>query len=185
MRPWAEYCGKSGMRRESGLTMVWVALLLAALLPGCAGTRLETPHPLLSDAPDPKVARVYFIRPRTERFLGVADNAIVVEADRQALVRLVKGEYTLARLRPGTVWITVRSETSWGPQHDIKAVSRSRRFEFAAGRTYFVVFNAVDGEFRGVHFEPQDIDPVQAAVVSAHLRPVGPARRAPITLPGS
>jgi hypothetical protein len=152
--------------------------MLAALLAGCAGTRIDGSHPMLAQTRD--AARVYFIRPYTERYMGFADNAITVEADRIPLLQLVKGEYTLLHVRPGPVFLTVHSDTSWGPSHDIREMSRSRRFDFAPGETYFVSFQPFDGEFRGVHFEMHDVDLPRARELSRHLRVVGDARSAPI-----
>lgn len=159
------------------------ALLLAVFaagVAGCAGTRVDRAHPLITDAPSERSARVYFIRPQTERYLGVADNAITIEADRRPLLRMVKGEYALARMKPGAVWLTVRNQTSWGPEHRIKEMSRSREFELAAGDTYYIVMEAVDGEFRGVHFEPRSVDVVRAKMLTRYLRARGRASRDPV-----
>jgi hypothetical protein len=164
------------------------ALTLAVGLSGCAGTRVERSHPLLSS--DAESARVYFIRPFTERYMGFADNAIEVEADRIDLLRLAKGEYTLVRVRPGTVYLMARSLTAWGPNearlntntraHKIKEMTHSQPFTFDAGQTYFVVFTPVDGEFRGVYYDMKAVDLGRARELSAHLRVVGEARAAPI-----
>lgn len=163
--------------------MTLLCVALAVGLTGCAGTHVTGSHPLITDAPAARSAKVYFIRPRTERYLGVADNVITVEADRVPLLRLVKGEYTLARLKPGAVWVTVRNRTSWGPEHDIKEMSRSAEFELAAGETYYLVMEAVNGEFRGVHFEPKRVDIVRAQMLARHLRARGHAGGDPIGEP--
>lgn len=164
------------MRQVRGITCL--LLMLTALLAGCAGTRIDASHPLLTD--EAAAAKVYFIRPYTERYMGFADNAITVEADRMPLLRLVKGEYTLVHVRPGPVFLTVHSDTSWGHSHHIREMTRSRRFDFAPGETYFVSFQPFDGEFRGVHFEMRDVDLPRARELSRHLRVVGGARSAPI-----
>ena len=164
------------MRQVRGITCL--LLMLAALLAGCAGTRVDGSHPLLTRQAD--AAKVYFIRPYTERYMGFADNAITVEADRVRLMRLAKGEYTMARIAPGQVFLTVHSDTTWGNSHFIREMARSQRFEFAPGRTYFVVFRPFDGEFRGVHFEMVDVDLARAKELSRHLRVVGAARSEPI-----
>lgn len=157
---------------------ICLLLLLSALLGACAGTRVDGSHPLVTrEAP---AAKVYFIRPFTERYLGFADNAITVEADRIPLLRLVKGEYTLAHVTPGPVFLTVNSDTTWGHSNFIRRMTRSQRFEFAAGQTYFVIFRPFDGEFRGVHFEMVDVDLARAKELSRHLRVVGAARSEPI-----
>lgn len=164
------------MRQVRGFT--YLLLMLATLLTGCAGTRIDGSHPLLTR--EEAAAKVYFIRPFTERYMGFADNAITVEADRVPLLRLVKGEYTLAHIQPGPVFFTVHSDTSWGPEHQVKEMSRSRRFEFAPGETYFVVFRPFDGEFRGVHFDMATVGLEDARELSRHLRVIGAARATPI-----
>lgn len=167
-------------RARSPLLITW--LLVAGLLAGCAASRIESSHPLVSRAAAGEAAHVYFIRPRTERSLGVADNSLAVEADRTPLLDLAKAEYALVDLKPGSVWITVRSDTSWGPAHDIKEMTTAREFTFAAGRTYFLTFTAVDGEFRGVSFVPESIDLDRARQLAVSLRPAGAAARgAPIS----
>lgn len=157
---------------------VCLLVLLTALLAGCAGTRVDGGHPLLTDR-EP-AATVYFIRPATERYMGMADNVITVEADAAPLVRLVKGEYTMARLRPGAVFLTVRNDTTWGNSHFIREMARSARFEFAPGETYFVVLQPFDGEFRGVHFQMAGVDLQRARELTRHMRGKGGARSAPI-----
>ena len=159
-----------------------VCLVLAAALAGCTASRLDDSHPLLSNAPDSEVARVYFIRPRTDRFMGVADNSLTIEADRTHLLDLAKGEYALVHLKPAaSVWLLVRSDTSWGPVQDIKEMTREKEFAFAAGQTYFVALIPVDGEFRGVFFNLQDVTLDQAKQLAAKAHPSGPAARdAPI-----
>jgi hypothetical protein len=164
------------------------ALTLVLGLPGCAGTQVERSHPLVSS--DAESARVYFIRPFTERYMGVADNTIRVEADRIELLRLAKGEYTLVHVRPGTAYLMARSMSAWGPTethlnvntraHKIKEMTHSQPFTFDAGQTYFVVFTPVDGEFRGVYYDMATVDLERAKELSAHLRVAGDARSAPI-----
>jgi hypothetical protein len=154
------------------------SLILATAISGCAASRIEESHPLVSTAADSEVARVYFIRPRTERSMGVANNALTIEADRIPLLDLAKGEYALVTLKPGAVWITVRSDTSWGPGHDIKEMTTTEEFTFAAGQTYFLTFTAIDGEFRGVTFDPEAIDLDRARQLSVNLHPAGAAARA-------
>jgi hypothetical protein len=159
------------------IPLLTVSLIMAVAVSGCAATRIESGHPLFSSAADSEVARVYFIRPRTERSMGVADNALAIEADRSHLLELAKGEYALVTMKPGAVWITVRSDTSWGPSHDIKEMAKTEEFIFAAGQTYFLTFTAIDGEFRGVVFDPEIIDLDRARQLSASLRPAGAAAR--------
>lgn len=155
-------------------------LSLALVLAGCAGTRLDSGHPLIARSAEP-AAKVYFIRPFTDRYLGFADNTITVEADRTGLMRLVKGEYTLVSMKPGAVRLSVRNDTNHGPEFLHKEMTRSKEFTFEAGQTYFLVLTPFDGEFRGVHFEMETVDLPRARELSQHLRVAGPARSARIS----
>lgn len=154
---------------------------LMIVMTACSSTRIEDAHPLVREAPEAEVATVYFIRPRTERTMGFADNSLPVEADRFHLMNLAKGEYTMLPMVPGNVWISVTSETHWGPRHDIKEMSRSRQFSFEAGETYFIVFNLVDGEFRGAFFMPEAVDLYTARELTRNMLPVGRARSHPVS----
>ncbi len=158
-----------------------IVLLLLVVLGACSSTRVENEHPLISEAPSSEVAMVYFIRPRTERTMGFADNRLPVEADRFHLLTIGKGEYTLIPMVPGNVWISVTSMTNWGARNAIKEMNRSSQFNIEAGETYFIVFNLVDGEFRGAFFIPEMIDLHTARELTQHVRPVGRARKSPIS----
>jgi hypothetical protein len=154
------------------------SLICAFMLAGCAVTRVDGAHPRVSS--DSEAATVYFIRPWTERYMGFADNVIAVDADRSFLLKLGKGEYTMVRLQPGPVFLTARSDTSWGHSHLIKEMARERRFDLAPGGTHFIVFRPFDGEFRGVHFEMATVERPEAEELSRHLRAAGAARSAPL-----
>jgi hypothetical protein len=158
-----------------------IVALLSITLSACSSTRIDKKHPLIREAPSSEVAMVYFIRPRTERTMGFADNRLPVEADRFHLLSIAKGEYTLIPMVPGNVWISVTSMTSWGPRNAIKEMDRSRQFRFAAGETYFIVFNLIDGEFRGAFFMPEAIDLHTAGELTRHMLPVGRARKSPVS----
>lgn len=155
-----------------------LSLISVLLLAGCAVTRIDEGHARL--ASDSEAASVYFIRPWTERYMGFADNAIAVDADRTFLLKLGKGEYTLVRLQPGPVFLAAHSDTSWGHSHQIREMTRERRFDLAPGQTYFIVFRPFDGEFRGVHFQMASVDRTEAQELGRHLRAVGAARSAPL-----
>jgi hypothetical protein len=155
-----------------------LSLISVFMLAGCAVTRVDGAHPRVSAAAD--AATVYIIRPWTERYMGFADNAIEVDADRSFLLRLGKGEYTLVRLQPGPVFLAARTDTSWGPSHLIKETTRERRFDLAPGGAYYIVLRPFDGEFRGVHFEMASVDRAEAEEISRHLRAAGEARSAPL-----
>ena len=147
---------------------------------GCASTQIQSGNPLIQTNASAPHARVYFIRPGTERYMGVADNVVDIELDQRPLLKLVKGEYVLVDLKPGVVTATVKSMTSWGPQSKIKEMSRSRDFTFDEGETYFIVISPVDGEFRGVFFLPKSVDFLTAREISKRLRAVGKAKKEPI-----
>jgi len=158
-----------------------IVVPLVIALSACSSTRVDNKHPLIREAPSTEVAMVYFIRPRTERTMGFADNRLPVEADRFHLLTIAKGEYTLIPMVPGNVWISVTSMTSWGPRNAIKEMSRSRQFKIEAGETYYIVFNLVDGEFRGAFFMPESVDLQSAMELTRHLHPVGRARKSPVS----
>ncbi len=165
--------------RMSGL----ILLMLMVSIGACSSTYIDRRNPLLREsvASPAALAQVYFIRPRTERTMGIADNRLSVEADRHHLLDIAKGEYVLASMVPGNVWITVNSQTAWGPQGRIKKMTRSRQFQFLAGETYFIIFSMVDGEFRGVYFKPESVDLSTARDLTRYMHAVGKARRFPIT----
>lgn len=108
--------------------------------------------------------------------MGLADNRISISLDQQLLLQLVKGEYALVQLQPGQRWISIDSDTSWGPAHSVKTVSRSYNFKFAASETYYIALQPVDGEFRGVHFVANSLSQAEAENMVHNLRPTGMAR---------
>lgn len=161
-----------------------LALGLMAGLQGCAiftATRVANENPLIvQDAAQPH-AKVYFIRPRTERNMGEADNALKIAIDRQPLLTLVKGEYTLINLKPGKFTITVDALTAmYLEPTTLHKISRSKQFTFSANRTYYIVMQMVNGEFRGIFDVPKQVEAMQARRIVKYLRPVGKARRDPI-----
>ena len=171
--------------RSSYRVSYWVVAVVL-LLAGCASSRVHMDHPLVKEEwvgrqEGERLARVYFIRPYTERYMGYADNRLVVEADRFPLMEIAKGEYTLLPMVPGEVWITVTNLTAWGPHSEVKEMQRSRRFEFRPGQTYYLIFRVVDGEFRGVFFLPELVDAYTARDLTRHMKPVGLARRSPLS----
>lgn len=136
-------------------------------------SKLADHHPLLESDREAAFATVYFLRPNTERWMGAADNILTIEADRQELLKLVKGEYIRATLKPRKTTLRIRSMSAWGPQQAIKEMEKSGEFQFQAGKTYFVLMEMVDGEFRGVFFKPQLIALTKARQLAKSLRPVG------------
>ncbi len=177
--------GDNGGRGGHWVRLILPGALALVMLAACTSSRINYQHPLVKAAPPSgqaaQLARVYFIRPFTERYNGPADNRLKVEADRFPLMKIAKGEYTLLNLVPGDVWITVTNLTTWGPDFSMKELSRSRQFRFQPGETYYVVFDYIDGEFRGAFFVPRLVDARTARELTRHLRAVGLARSVPLS----
>ena len=173
---------RKGCAIPENVLKAWLVAVLGAVLglSGCAASSINTANPLISDQPDLLVAKVYIIRPRTERYLGMADNSIAVELDRRPLMQLAKGEYTLLHLHPGSAWLGLRSMTTWGPGHKIKEMSTTREFTFDPGETYYIAIHPIDGEFRGVKYEAELVDHDSAVRLTRYLNAFGKARREPI-----
>ncbi len=167
--------------RLAGRVAVLATVLAVAMsLTACVGSRVVPDNPRLRPASDQLAAHVYFIRPRTERFLGAADNRIDVQLDRHPLLTLSKGEYTLLHILPGKAHIEVRSATTWGPKQAFKRWTRSADLHFEPQQTYYVAFTPVDSEFRGVYYRIEQVDAEQAAYLVVGARPFGDARQRPI-----
>lgn len=130
-------------------------------------------------------AAVYFIRPPTEKPMGAADNIIKVSINDTELLEIDKGEYLLVHLKETErARITARNDTAFGPYNKLQTMSKTREFNFAAGRTYYIELHMVDGEFRGVHYVPTAIDAETAVTLTRRMRAVGNAAQSqPIAAP--
>lgn len=160
---------------------VW---LFALTLIGCASLHsdVQESHPLVYKGGDAPFATVYFIRPWTERAMGFSDNTLSVDLDGRPLLFLNKGEYTMVRLHPRVrATLTLRNQTEVGPDWRIKEMIKDYEYSFAAGGSYFVVIEPIDGEFRGVYFVPTNVDLFTAKEYAQALRPVGAARDLPLS----
>src|SRR3569623_7698 len=60
----------------------------------------------------------------------------------------------------------------------MKTMSKKYDFEFAAGKTYFLLLEPVDGEYRGVFFNFRCLDSFTAKQVAQDMRAMGDAQRA-------
>jgi hypothetical protein len=153
-------------------------------LAGCAswnGTQVNSAHHLVSATGEPLYATVYFLRPLTERAMGFSDNALSISLDGSRLLTLEKGDYTLVYMRPRVrTTMTVENLTEVGPFWNTKTMDKDYEFGFTAGKTYFIVFEPVDGEFRGIYFTAREIDQFAAKQLAQNLRPAGEARKAPL-----
>ena len=167
----------------------WIRRILGALLTsaiiaalaGCAATKMVPDHPLVEKNGQTAHAKVYFIRPLTERAMGFPDNPLNIEFDTHQLLALAKGEYSLVHMKPReTTTMTLKSLTTVGPDWRVKEMVKSQKWSFTAGATYYIVLKPVDGEFRGVYFTAEAVDLFTAKESVRQLRAVDAARRAPI-----
>ena len=165
-------------------TYKYLMILMSLGLAGCVhwnGTQVNTRHHLVSAAGEPLFATVYFLRPLTERAMGFSDDALTISLDGTKLLTLEKGDYTLVYMRPRVrTTMTVENLTEVGPYWKPKRMDKNYQFGFTAGETYFIVFEPVDGEFRGVYFTARNVDQFTAKQLAQNLRPSGKARKAPL-----
>lgn len=166
--------GLTGERMKSVLRVNrWAAVaLLAVVLAGCSMTKVHREHSLVQAAAGGGGARVYFLRPETERRMGFPDNPVQLGLNDEPLMELARGEYTVVSLVPREYTLTVSNQTEAGSYWEVKTLSRNYSFEFSAGSTYFIVLRVVDGEFRGVHFVAEAVDIADAQRLASRLRAV-------------
>ena len=168
----------------SWMRRIFGALLTSAIivaLAGCAATKMVSDHPLVEKNGQTAHAKVYFIRPLTERAMGFPDNPLSIEFDSHQLLALAKGEYSLVHMKPReTTTMTLKSLTTVGPDWHVKEMVKNQKWSFTAGATYYIVLKPVDGEFRGVYFTAEAVDWFTAKESVRQLRAVDAARRAPI-----
>ena len=172
------------MQKRCLLVCKWLIIFGSLHLVGCAswnGTQVNSGHHLVSAAGEPLYATVYFLRPLTERAMGFSDNALSISLDGSKLLTLEKGDYTLVYMRPRVrTTMTVENLSEVGPFWKTRKMEKDYEFGFTAGKTYFIVFEPVDGEFRGVYFTARDVDQFTAKQLAENLRPAGEARKAPL-----
>ena len=168
----------SWMRRILGALL---ASTIIVALAGCAATKMVSDHPLVEKNGGTPHAKVYFIRPLTERVMGFPDNPLRIEFDNNQLLTLAKGEYSLVKIKPReTTTMTLKSLTTVGPDWRVKEMVKNQKWSFTAGATYYIVLKPVDGEFRGVYFTAEAVDWFTAKESVRQLRAVDAAKRAPI-----
>lgn len=155
-------------------------MVMALLLVGCSSTKLNAGNSFLQPDLTAEYAKVYFMRPPTEQPQGYADNPVTVEIDHEKLLELAKGDYALVYLKPRSVTISVRNLTQVRGRWEVTPQDRSRNFDFAAGKTYFILTRPVNGEFRGVAFIPEGVGLYEAKNIAKLLKPTGEAKAAKI-----
>lgn len=145
-----------------------------ALLTACATSVIQPVHPLYASANE-EAAKVYFYRPLEQRTRGISDNDIKVEIDGTFMMDLSVGEYVLVNLKPGKdIKITMRNMSFIAAKPMPEEVYRSRKFEFDAGKTYYIEAQLQMEEFRGVYFRPMDVDFDKLKATAKFLKPAGP-----------
>lgn len=159
------------MRASSFFSHAGVMGLVLTLLAGCAVTSPNMQHPLIESNASAPFATVYFLRPYPERVMGYADNPVNVQWDGQKLLTLGKGEYTTLHLKPRSAPLTLRSESLVGPHWTHRDMVHSRMLTVEAGKTYYLLVQPIDGEFRGVYFIAEAVERHVAQAVSKRLRP--------------
>lgn len=156
---------------------------VVAVLGGCAASSIEKWHPLFAVGDEP-YARVYFLRPPSERPLGVSDSPLRIEMGEKQALALAKGEYAVLHIKPGASDVIVRSLTYLTAQVTPVDVWRVRRYEFQPSRTYYVLLKQDVEEFRGIYFIPEPIDEPAARTLAQRLRPAGKlTQREPLAPP--
>lgn len=147
---------------------------------GC-GTTINKLHPSLQDIDaNTGTSSVYFIRPQPVKTKPIADKPITIDFKKKELLKIKEGNYTLLKIHPGEGIVTTHSLTKFTAQLQPMDVSRSRRYNFLAGRTYFILLKQLNEEFRGVFYDPAPISLYEAKVLADTLRANGLARSARI-----
>ena len=146
----------------------FIAAGLMLILSGCSLTKVDRSFPLYDSASTG--ATVYWLRPETERTMGIADNGVTVELNGERLMRLGKGEYTKVNIVARDYTVTLKNQTETGPHWHVKDVKKRSHMVFEPGEIYYLAVKAVDGEFRGVKFEVEQLRDYDARNMMAKLR---------------
>ena len=160
--------------------LVATYMMLCIIAVGCGGNVNVQHSQLSTEADDAFVAKVYFIRPMPLKYKGIADNKLRVDFNKEKLLTINEGQYTLVRLIPSKGVISTHSKTKFISSPDPIDVSREREYRFIAGKTYFILLQRVDEEFRGIFYDPAPITFEQAKKISSSLYTVGDASDEPI-----
>lgn len=156
------------------LSLLWALLLLQ----GCASVNEK--HAFLETAVDAPAANVYFIRPKPYKTKGIADKPIRIAYQKQDLLGLDEGSYTLLRIKPSNGELRVYSWTRYTNMDKPREVWRKREFKFFPDVTYFIYLKQVNEEFRGIFYVPELVSLDEAKQLIEHARASGAARKAPI-----
>jgi len=162
-----------GKKRNKSTLLTLVIALLTTLLSGCGATSVNGKHVLLETDEKIAAATVYFIRPFTYRERGVADNPVKIELNRNQIISLGKGEYTMVRIKPVEATITTKNYTMYTNKLMPIEMTRSATMTFDAGQRYFIHIRQVNEEFRGVYYLPELIGLTTAKRMTSDLKSSG------------
>jgi len=178
------------MNNSSQWIKVCMSVMGIVLLTACATVNKKHPDVVSGEITEElkkQLAAVYFIRPRTYKSKGMADNSVRIEFQGQTLLTQDEGTYTLLYIKPSKGTLKIHSETLYADQRASIDVWRERVYKFIAGRTYFIYVRQIDEEFRGIFYEPQPVDLQEAKRLIVpgvghfgNTRASGAARSAPI-----
>ena len=158
------------------LSLLFVTSVVVSVLTACASAKVHDNSFLAPEAKDQHLAKVYILRAKPVKFKGVADSRIVVDINGAPLVSIDEGAYTLVKIKPAKAKITTHSKTKFTTQFKPINVTRTREYNFIAGKTYFINLDRVNEEFRGIFYDPAPVTLEQARKIAEPLRPVGQAR---------
>ena len=156
-------------------------LLVISWLAACASAKVHDNSFMAPEAKDQHLAKIYFLRSKPVKFKGVADSRILVDINGTPLVSIDEGAYTLVKIKPTKAKITTHSKTKFTTQFKPINVTRTREYNFIAGKTYFINLNRVNEEFRGIFYDPAPVSLEEAQQIAYPLRAVGEARAEPIS----
>lgn len=155
-------------------------LLLAGVLVSCSSAKMIKNSFVDNDSEDQYVAKVYFIRTMPLKYKGVADNRISIDINGEPLLKIDEGAYTMVRIKPTKTAVTTHSRTLFTTGFEPINVTRTREYNFIAGKTYFINLDRVNEEFRGIYYDPAPVTLEVAKKLAKPLRAVGKARDEPI-----
>ncbi|WP_455208081.1 hypothetical protein [Kaarinaea lacus] len=171
---------KATIRFQNSGWALAATIIICLLSYGCANPVNVKHSQVQTSGEDEHIAKVYFIRPRPLKFKGIADNKVRVDFNRETLLTLNEGQYTLVKLKPSKGEISTHSKTKFTNNDVPIEVSRAREYRFIAGKTYFIHLKRVDEEFRGIFYDPAPVTFEQAIQLSERLTALGAAADEPI-----
>jgi len=155
-------------------------LVLSTVLVSCSTAKTINNSYIEENAEDQHVAKIYFMRAMPVKFKGVADSKISVDLNGEPLLNIDEGAYTMVKIKPIKASITTHSRTMFTTKSEPIKVTRTREYNFVAGKTYFINLVRVNEEFRGIYYDPAPVSLDQAKEISLKLLPYGQARKEPI-----